>query len=397
MTALPALDDGSHDLVHLSPTRTSAMSSRDISLTRTTTTITWSRGCRRIVCQNAFPTETSRRRTGGRSRTDDDSKLGIGAKLWVTFTHREDPIDERSRKHWNVVYTRATAALVTEEGPVNAAAGDIAQAPFAASPPAQLPVQAAAPVAAPATTASREAHARAACRRPRPRNRPRRRLPDLARRLLIDGKTRPAGVNEPPGADSPMDARDRKSSTSVEAYLPRPGHPHTTSSTDGREALAFAISALTRATANLWIPNRARQTSAMDVAPMRSRAVLSRLPSSMNRRIASATTAIEHSPATAVTTSETRIHRSAFAVRSVAMWSSTSRWTCTSSSRRAGPSGSFVASSACAASLDIRRPVAVVNHPAVAAVVTTDTASENTVFHMSGTVAVRPATPKGNL
>lgn len=43
--------------------------------------------------------------------------LEVGGKLKVTFTHREDPTDKRSRKYWDVVYTPAGNASLMAEQP----------------------------------------------------------------------------------------------------------------------------------------------------------------------------------------------------------------------------------------------------------------------------------------
>lgn len=46
-------------------------------------------------------------------RASGATGLEVGGHLAVTFTHREDPMDKRSRKHWRVVYTPAgNAALM---------------------------------------------------------------------------------------------------------------------------------------------------------------------------------------------------------------------------------------------------------------------------------------------
>ncbi len=64
--------------------------------------------------------------------------LYVGDYLWVQFTHREDPNDTRSRKHWDVRYwPAAQQALMTE--PQQAPAAPPAQA----GPPPQAPVPAA--------------------------------------------------------------------------------------------------------------------------------------------------------------------------------------------------------------------------------------------------------------
>lgn len=65
------------------------------------------------------------------------SKLEVGGILSVTFTHREDPMDKRSRKYWDVKYTPAAQASLmgnqgvapTEQGPVNTGTGEIKPGP----------------------------------------------------------------------------------------------------------------------------------------------------------------------------------------------------------------------------------------------------------------------------
>lgn len=50
------------------------------------------------------------------------TKLEVGSKLKVTFTHREDPMDKRSRKYWAVEYTpAASAALMGDTAPTTPA------------------------------------------------------------------------------------------------------------------------------------------------------------------------------------------------------------------------------------------------------------------------------------
>lgn len=73
--------------------------------------------------------------------------LEVGGQVTVTFTHREDPMDKRSRKYWNVVYTPAgNAALMGSPAP---------QATPAPTPVAQpAPAPQAAPVPDPATLAA---------------------------------------------------------------------------------------------------------------------------------------------------------------------------------------------------------------------------------------------------
>lgn len=81
-------------------------------------------------------------------RTSGARGLEVGGRISVTFTHREDPMDKRSRKFWAVTYTPAgNAALMTEPAPAAFAATVGAQG---VATPIAAPVVAAAPVAAPA-------------------------------------------------------------------------------------------------------------------------------------------------------------------------------------------------------------------------------------------------------
>lgn len=51
-------------------------------------------------------------------RASGAAGLEVGARLRVAFTHREDPLDKRSRKYWQVTYTPAgNAALMTDPAP----------------------------------------------------------------------------------------------------------------------------------------------------------------------------------------------------------------------------------------------------------------------------------------
>lgn len=80
--------------------------------------------------------------------------LEVGGAIRVTFTHREDPMDKRSRKYWDVVYTPAgNTALMTPETTPQAT-----PAPQAAPAPVAQPVAAPAPAAAaPAMTPEQQA------------------------------------------------------------------------------------------------------------------------------------------------------------------------------------------------------------------------------------------------
>lgn len=72
--------------------------------------------------------------------------LEVGATLTVSFTHREDPQDKRSRKFWSARYVPAgNAALMTP---------DAAQAPVQAPAPAPATVAPVAPAPAPAPVAT---------------------------------------------------------------------------------------------------------------------------------------------------------------------------------------------------------------------------------------------------
>lgn len=60
--------------------------------------------------------------------------LEIGGQITVTFTHREDPMDKRSRKFWRVQYVpAANATLMADPAPAQ---------PVYAPPPVQQPVYA---------------------------------------------------------------------------------------------------------------------------------------------------------------------------------------------------------------------------------------------------------------
>lgn len=85
--------------------------------------------------------------------------LQVGGQITVTFTHREDPMDKRSRKYWQVSYVPAgNAALMGQQpdpGPSSMAGQQAAHAEAVAPAPAQqapqaTPAPAPAPAAAPA-------------------------------------------------------------------------------------------------------------------------------------------------------------------------------------------------------------------------------------------------------
>jgi hypothetical protein len=68
--------------------------------------------------------------------------LEVGGQITVTFTHREDPMDKRSRKYWTVQYVPAgNAALMTPEQPAQQAAPAPAPTPAPAATPQPQPVQ----------------------------------------------------------------------------------------------------------------------------------------------------------------------------------------------------------------------------------------------------------------
>lgn len=85
-------------------------------------------------------------------RASGATGLEVGGQLTVVFTHREDPMDKRSRKFWDVTYVPAgNAALMGAEQPQAAPAP--AQAPVA--PQVQAPQTPVAPApAAPAAAAA---------------------------------------------------------------------------------------------------------------------------------------------------------------------------------------------------------------------------------------------------
>lgn len=78
----------------------------------------------------------------GAVRAAGANGLEVGGVLDVTFTHREDPMDKRSRKFWEVSYTPAGNGALMGDQPAQAA------------PQAPVPVQQQpAPVAAPPASA----------------------------------------------------------------------------------------------------------------------------------------------------------------------------------------------------------------------------------------------------
>lgn len=77
--------------------------------------------------------------------------LEVGGVLTVSFTHREDPADKRSRKFWQVTYVPAGNTALMGEQPTPATAA----APVAAVPqPAAAPAPTSPPAAAPAAPAA---------------------------------------------------------------------------------------------------------------------------------------------------------------------------------------------------------------------------------------------------
>lgn len=75
--------------------------------------------------------------------------LQVGGRITVTFTHREDPMDKRSRKYWDVQYVPAGNAALMSDAPQQPPA-TAAPAPAPAAAPTPAPA-APAPAAAPAT------------------------------------------------------------------------------------------------------------------------------------------------------------------------------------------------------------------------------------------------------
>ncbi|WP_053071745.1 hypothetical protein [Cellulomonas sp. A375-1] len=80
--------------------------------------------------------------------------LEVGATLTVTFTHREDPDDKRSRKFWQITYVPAgNAALMGEQPtPAPAPTTPVAAGAQPTTAPAPTPPPPAAAPAAPAVT-----------------------------------------------------------------------------------------------------------------------------------------------------------------------------------------------------------------------------------------------------
>lgn len=92
----------------------------------------------------------------GAVRAAGANGLEVGGQITVTFTHREDPMDKRSRKFWDVKYVPAGNAALMDDGqqqPTPQAAPVAAPQAPAAQPPVQQPQQAA-PVAQPAPQAA---------------------------------------------------------------------------------------------------------------------------------------------------------------------------------------------------------------------------------------------------
>lgn len=79
--------------------------------------------------------------------------LEVGGTITLSFTHREDPQDKRSRKYWQAKYVPAgNAALMAPE---------VGGQPTAPSAPAAQPASAPAPGTAPAAPAGEDAAAKA--------------------------------------------------------------------------------------------------------------------------------------------------------------------------------------------------------------------------------------------
>ncbi|WP_159622703.1 hypothetical protein [Ruania rhizosphaerae] len=74
--------------------------------------------------------------------------LEVGAQIHVEFTHREDPMDKRSRKFWKITYTPAASTALMSDQPQQGVGGQpAAPAPPPVSAPAQAPVSTPTPVA----------------------------------------------------------------------------------------------------------------------------------------------------------------------------------------------------------------------------------------------------------
>ncbi|WP_051750081.1 hypothetical protein [Phycicoccus jejuensis] len=105
-------------------------------------------------------------------RNAGSAGLEVGGQLTVTFTHREDPNDKRSRKYWSVQYVPAgNAALMGEQQPQQALQQSYQQQAPAYQPPAApqgyAPPQAAsAPAQQPVAPPVQQAPAQAAAAAP---------------------------------------------------------------------------------------------------------------------------------------------------------------------------------------------------------------------------------------
>ena len=84
--------------------------------------------------------------------------LEVGGQITVTFTHREDPMDKRSRKFWQVQYVPAANATLMAD-PAQQQAPAAAPAPQPVYAPPAAPVAAAPVAAAPAATPVQQAPA----------------------------------------------------------------------------------------------------------------------------------------------------------------------------------------------------------------------------------------------
>jgi hypothetical protein len=110
-------------------------------------------GIRKIYIEGRYIKEAVREAV----RAAGASGLEVGGELDITFTHREDPMDKRSRKFWTVKYTPAgNAALmdtqqtgapqsapvtVSQPAPVAAVPAPAPAAPVPAAPPGLTPEQ----------------------------------------------------------------------------------------------------------------------------------------------------------------------------------------------------------------------------------------------------------------
>lgn len=121
----------------------------DLQTTERDVTIEGDTGARRVYLEGKLMKEAVRtaiQAAGGKG-------LEKGARIRITFTHREDPMDKRSAKYYTAVFTSAANVQVMGGGlPATPAPAPTVAAPVAAAPVA-APVSVQAPAPAPVVAA----------------------------------------------------------------------------------------------------------------------------------------------------------------------------------------------------------------------------------------------------